>query len=142
MFPKNITPKKLNEISKTTMLTHLGILFTEIGSNYIVAKMPVNSTTSQPMGILHGGASVTLAESIGSIGSHLMIDSSKESAVGIEINANHVGSAYSGNVIGKGTIIHRGKTTHIWNIELKDENDKLISVSRLTVMILKKSSNK
>tara|TARA_B100001057_G_C22121202_1_gene670848 strand:- start:99 stop:527 length:429 start_codon:yes stop_codon:yes gene_type:complete len=142
MFPKNITPKKLNEISKNTMLTHLGILFTEIGSNYIVAKMPVNSTTSQPMGILHGGASVTLAESIGSIGSHLMIDSSKESAVGIEINANHVGSAYSGNVIGKGTIIHRGKTTHIWNIELKDENDKLISVSRLTVMILKKSSNK
>ena len=142
MFPKNITPKKLNEISKNTMLTNLGILFTEIGSNYIVAKMPVNSTTSQPMGILHGGASVTLAESIGSIGSHLMIDSSKESAVGIEINANHVGSAYSGNVIGKGTIIHRGKTTHIWNIELKDENDKLISVSRLTVMILKKSSNK
>ncbi len=139
MFPKNLSPDQLNTISKNTLLSHIGIVFTEIGEDYITAKMPVNSTTSQPMGILHGGASVTMAESIGSVGSHILIDNEKESAVGIEINSNHISSAKNGFVFGTGKMIHKGKSTHIWSIEIKDEKDKLISISRLTVMILKKA---
>ena len=108
--------------------------------NYIKAKMPVKDETSQPMGILHGGASVSLAESIGSTGSYIIIDKKKESAVGLEINANHVGSAHEGYVTGKGTLLHKGKTTHIWNIEIRNEQDKLVSLCRLTVMILKRPS--
>ena len=139
MFPKNFSPDQLNTISKNTLLSHIGIVFTEIGEDYITAKMPVNSTTSQPMGILHGGASVTMAESIGSVGSHILIDNEKESAVGIEINSNHISGAKNGFVFGTGKMIHKGKSTHIWSIEIKDEKDKLISISRLTVMILKKA---
>ena len=139
MFPKNLSPDQLNTISKNTLLSHIGIVFTEIGKDYITAKMPVNSTTSQPMGILHGGASVTMAESIGSVGSHILIDNEKESAVGIEINANHITSTKNGFVFGTGKMIHKGNSTHIWSIEIKDEKDKLISISRLTVMILKKA---
>ena len=140
MFPENLTPAHLNTISQGTLLTYLEIEFIEIGENYIVAKMPVKDKTSQPMGILHGGASVSLAESIGSAGSYMMIDQKKESAIGLEINANHVGSAHEGYVYGKGTLIHKGKTTHIWNIESRNGQEKLISLCRLTVMILKKTS--
>ena len=140
MFPIDLTPQHLNIISQDTLLTHLGISFTEIGEDYIIAKMPVKDETSQPMGILHGGASVSLAESIGSVGSYVLIDKKKESALGIEINANHVGSAYEGFVHGKGTIVHKGKTTHIWNIEIRNEKEKLITLCRLTVMILKRPS--
>lgn len=140
MFPENLTPAHLNTISQGTLLTYLEIEFIEIGENYIVAKMPVKDKTSQPMGILHGGASVSLAESIGSAGSYMMIDQKKESAIGLEINANHVGSAHEGYVYGKGTLIHKGKTTHIWNIEIRNGQEKLISLCRLTVMILKKTS--
>ena len=140
MFPENLTPAHLNTISQGTLLTYLEIEFIEIGENYIVAKMPVKDKTSQPMGILHGGASVSLAESIGSAGSYMMIDLKKESAIGLEINANHVGSAREGYVYGKGTLVHKGKTTHIWNIEIRNGQEKLISLCRLTVMILKKTS--
>ena len=140
MFPENLTPTHLNTISQGTLLTHLEIEFIEIGENYIVAKMPVKNKTSQPMGILHGGASVSLAESIGSAGSYMMIDPKKESAIGLEINANHVGSAREGYVYGKGILVHKGKTTHIWNIEIRNGHEKLISLCRLTVMILKKTS--
>ena len=140
MFPENLTPAHLNTISQGTLLTYLEIEFVEIGDNYIIAKMPVKDKTSQPMGILHGGASVSLAESIGSAGSYMMIDKKKESAIGLEINANHVGSAHEGYVYGKGTVVHKGRTTHIWNIEIRNEQDKLISLCRLTVMILKKTS--
>ena len=140
MFPENLTPAHLNIISQGTLLTHLGIEFTEIGENYIKARMPVKDETSQPMGILHGGASVSLAESIGSTGSYIIIDKKKESAVGLEINANHVGSAHEGYVTGKGTLVHKGRTTHIWNIEIRNEQDKLVSLCRLTVMILKRPS--
>ena len=140
MFPENLTPAHLNTISQGTLLTYLEIEFVEIGDNYIIAKMPVKDKTSQPMGILHGGASVSLAESIGSAGSYMRIDKKKESAIGLEINANHVGSAHEGYVYGKGTVVHKGRTTHIWNIEIRNEQDKLISLCRLTVMILKNPS--
>ncbi|HAE30206.1 MAG TPA: thioesterase [Flavobacteriales bacterium] len=138
MFPQKITIEQLNTVSKDTLLENLGIEFTEIGADFIVAKMPVDERTQQPMGLLHGGASVALAESIGSTGSYLLIDTKKQSAVGLEINANHIGGAQKGFVYGTGKIVHRGKTTHIWNIEIRDEKDKLISICRLTLLILER----
>ncbi len=138
MIPKKLSLTELNSFSKNTLLSNLEIEFIKIGSDYLTAKMPVNYKTTQPMGILHGGATVALAESIGSVGSNMLIDVKSEYAVGLSINANHVGSARDNYVIGKGTIIHKGKSTHVWNIEIKDNNEKLISVCRLTVMIIKK----
>ena len=139
MIPKNISLKKINSFSKDTLLSHLQIEFVEISDHSLTAKMPVNKNNSQPMGILHGGASVALAESIGSVGSNLLIDSEREYAVGLSINASHVGSAKNGHVLGKGILIHQGKTTHIWSIEIKDKEERLISICRLTVMIIKKN---
>ena len=139
MISKDLKPKHLNIISENTLVSHLKIEFTKIGNDYIVAKMPVDETTYQPMGILHGGASVALAETVGSCGSHFIIDNTTHYAVGIEINANHVGSAYDGFVYATGKIAHLGRTTHIWNIEIKDESEKLITIARLTMMILKRS---
>lgn len=138
MIPKKLSLTELNSFSKNTLLSNLEIEFIKIGYDYLTAKMPVNYKTTQPMGILHGGATVALAESIGSVGSNMLIDVKSEYAVGLSINANHVGSARDNYVIGKGTIIHKGKSTHVWNIEIKDNNEKLISVCRLTVMIIKK----
>lgn len=138
MFPKNITLENINSFSKSTLLSHLNIEFIKLDSDSLVAKMPVNSNNSQPMGILHGGATVALAESIGSVGSNLLIDTKLEYAVGLSINANHVGSARDGYVYGKGLLVHKGKSTHIWSIEIKDKRERLISICRLTVMIIKK----
>ena len=139
MFPKNITLESINLFSKDTLLSHLDIEFIKLETDSLVAKMPVNTNTSQPMGILHGGASVALAESIGSVGSNLLIDTQSEYALGLSINANHVGSAKNGYVYGKGILIHKGKSTHIWSIEIKDKSERLISICRLTVMIIKKN---
>ena len=139
MFPKNITLDSINSFSKGTLLSHLDIEFIKLETDSLVAKMPVNSSTHQPMGILHGGASVALAESIGSVGSNILIDTSSEYAVRLSINANHVGSAKNGHVYGKGILIHKGKSTHVWSIEIKDKDERLISICRLTVMIIKKN---
>jgi len=138
MISKNITLNEVNSFSENTLLSHLNIEFINIGNDYLEAKMPVNHKTTQPMGILHGGATVALAESIGSVGSNMLIDVKTEYAVGLTINANHVGSVRANYVIGKGTIIHKGRSTHVWNIEVRDNNEKLISICRLTVMIIKK----
>ena len=142
MFPEHVTISKVNSYSENTLLSHLDIEFIEIGSDFLIAKMPVNYKTTQPMGILHGGASVALAESIGSVGSNLLIDSKTEYAVGLSINANHIGSAKKKFVTGKGTLIHMGRSTHIWSIEIIDDDKKLISICRLTVMIIKKRKEK
>ena len=139
MFPKNISLKKINSFSKDTLLSHLQIEFTEISDHSLTAKMPVNKNNSQPMGILHGGASVALAESIGSVGSNIIINSELQYAVGLSINANHIRSAKSGDVIGKGVLVHNGKSTHVWNIEIKDKDERLISICRLTLIIIKKN---
>ncbi len=138
MISNDITLNEVNSFSKNTLLSHLNIVFTKIGADYLEAKMPVNHKTTQPMGILHGGATVALAESIGSVGSNMLIDVKSEYAVGLSINASHVGSTTNNYVIGKGTIIHKGRSTHVWNIEVKDNNEKLISICRLTVMIVKR----
>lgn len=128
--------KKINEMSRRTMLEQIGIKFTETGDDFIKATMPVNHRTHQPMGILHGGASVALAETLGSVASHLIIDHSKYFCVGLEINANHVRSKKDGLVTGTAKPVHLGAKTHIWEIKIVDERNKLVSISRLTMAIL------
>lgn len=133
----SISLEEINKYSNNTMMGHLDIKCVEIGEDYIVATMPVDHRTHQPMGLLHGGASAALIESIGSIGSTLLLDLSKEAPVGIEINANHIGSVRSGSVKGIGKIVHAGSRTHIWQVDIFDEsNNKLICTGRLTVMIV------
>tara|TARA_B110000503_G_scaffold142144_1_gene238006 strand:+ start:1561 stop:1983 length:423 start_codon:yes stop_codon:yes gene_type:complete len=136
---KMMSLEKVNKFNQGTAIKNLGIEIIEITESTVSAKMPVDERTKQPMGLLHGGASVLLIESIGSIGSSLMVDLEREYPVGLEVNANHVGSASSGFVIGTGKVIHEGKKTHIWSVEIRDEeSDRLISVGRLTVMIVEK----
>ena len=117
----------------------LGIECVEIGSDYVISRMPVDHRTHQPMGLLHGGASMALIESIGSMGSTLLIDIEKEVPVGLEINANHVSGVRSGFVRAIGKIIHAGKKTHLWQVDIFDETtNKLVCTGRLTVMIIQK----
>ena len=125
-------------LGKDTMSEHIGIEWVEVGANYIKAKMPVDHRTIQPYGLLHGGASVALAETLGSVCAAFVIDHEKFIAVGLEINANHIRSARSGWVYGIAKAIHIGASTHVWEIKITDERDKIICVSRITVAILKK----
>ncbi len=120
------------------MIGHLGIEITDIGDDFLIAKMPVDHRTKQPMGLLHGGANVALAESLGSYASTLLIDLAKQGVVGLEINANHIRSAREGYVYGKVTPIHVGRKTHVWSIEITNEEGKLVSISRLTVAIIER----
>ena len=127
----------LNALNKNTMIAHLGIEFIEIGPDVLRARMPVDHRTLQPYGLLHGGASVTLAETLGSSASALCVDGDK-AVVGIEINANHVRGAKSGWVIGAARALHIGRSTHVWDIRIENEEGKLVCVSRLTVAIIAK----
>lgn len=131
--------KKANAYNKNTLMEALGIEYTDIGDDFIEATMPVDHRTHQPMGLLHGGASAALAESMGSLGSYLLIDQEKHAVVGIEVNANHLRSVRSGMVHAKGELVHRGKTLHVWDIRVFDERDRPISICRLTNMIIPKS---
>ncbi len=127
----------LNSFGSGTLVENLGILFTEIGDDYLVAQMPVDHRTKQPMGLLHGGASVALAETMGSVASTLVIDDpTKQSVVGLEINANHLRSAKKGFVYGTVKPIKVGRSVHVWEITILDEETKKVCISRLTVMIL------
>src|SRR5215471_16612509 len=135
-FDKELSVEKLKPLGADTMGEHLGIEWTEVGENYLKAKMPVDHRTIQPYGLLHGGASVTLAETIGSVASALIVDHTKFFCVGLEINANHISSAKQGFVIGTATPLHIGKSTHVWDIKIRDENEKLVCVSRLTVAVI------
>lgn len=126
----------INDRPKNHIGALLGIEFTEIGDNYIKATMPVDARTHQPFGILHGGASVVLAESMGSIASALIVDPEKYMAVGQEVNANHLRPVKSGLVTGVCTPIHIGGKTHVWDIKIYDERGKMNCISRLTVAIV------
>ncbi|MCB0654162.1 MAG: hotdog fold thioesterase [Saprospiraceae bacterium] len=127
----------LNSFSSRTMVEHLDIQFISFGDDFITAKMPVDHRTVQPFGLLHGGASAALAETIGSVASSLCVeDITREAPVGIEINASHLSSARSGYVYGTARPIRVGRKIHVWNIEIKDEQERLICVSRLTVAII------
>lgn len=118
------------------MLKHLGMACVEIGPDYLIGSMPVDHRTQQPFGLLHGGASCVLAESIGSIASNMALDPDKHYAVGLDINANHLRSARSGLVFGKAEPIHLGRKTHVWQIKITDESEKMIAISRLTMAVL------
>ena len=131
---------QINSLNRNTMMELLDIKCIEMGDDYVVATMPVDHRTHQPMGLLHGGASAALIESIGSIGSALLCDLTKEYPVGLEINANHIGGIKSGVVKAIGKIIHAGKRTHVWQVDIYDDaSEKLICTGRLTVMIVQKA---
>lgn len=137
MFNKNIALEQLQEWNKNTIGDHLGIEYLEIGEDYLVARMPVDHRTHQPFGILHGGASVVLAETLGSLSSFLLLpDTAKQQAVGLDINANHIRAVKSGWVYGKSTPLHLGRTTHVWEIRITNEENKLVCISRLTMAII------
>ena len=138
MFP-DIDKSNLQKMGKNTMVEHLGIEFTGHGKDFIEARMPVDHRTHQPMGLLHGGASVVLAETLGSVASTLLIDLNKQACVGIEINANHIKSVRHGYVTGKATPIHIGKKTHVWDIRITSDSGELVCISRLTVAIIDKA---
>lgn len=136
IFPDYLELDAINGMGDGCMVEHLGIVFTEIGSDYLKATMPVDHRTKQPMGLLHGGASVALAETMGSVGATLCIDLNKQHAVGLEINTNHIKSATNGVVTGTAKPLHLGKGTHVWGIEIHNENNQLVAISRITMSIL------
>jgi len=135
-FDKELSIEKLKPLGPNTMAAHIGIEWVEVGENFMKAKMPVDQRTNQPYGLLHGGASCVLAETLGSVASAMVIDHSKFYCVGLEINANHVRGVREGYVTGVASPLHLGNTTHIWDIKIYDEKEKLVCVSRLTVAIL------
>lgn len=137
-YKKTLDIDSLNQMGKGTIGEHIGIEFTEVGEDFIAARMPVDHRTVQPYGILHGGSSVVLAETLGSVAAHFVVNNELFQTVGIEVNANHIRSARSGWVTGKCTPLHIGGSTHVWEIKITDEAGKLICVSRLTVAIIKK----
>lgn len=137
IWKQELTLAQIQKGCEGTLLSHLGIEFVEIGPDYLTAKMPVDNRTVQPFGFLHGGASVALAESIASFGAQLCLeDPTSQHAFGLEINANHIRSMRNGFVYGTGRPIHIGRSTQVWQIELKDEAERLICVSRLTVAVV------
>ena len=137
-FNKSLSLPEVIPLGEDTMGNYLGMEWVSIGDDYIKMRMPVDNRTKQPYGLLHGGASCALAETIGSIASHYVIDSERFICVGLEINANHVRSAKEGFVTGTCTPLHIGASTHVWDIKIHDDAGKLICISRLTVAILKK----
>jgi len=130
--------EQINIFGKNTMMDSLGIIITDFGDDYICGKMPVDERTIQPFGLLHGGASAALAETLGSIAGGMKVDHEGKTVVGIEINCNHLRSARSGWVHGIAKPIKLGKKIQVWNIEIKNDNDDLVAVSRLTLAVIDK----
>jgi 1,4-dihydroxy-2-naphthoyl-CoA hydrolase len=135
-FNKDLTAAELAPLRENTLAETIGLEFTEVGPDYLRGTMPVDHRTIQPYGLLHGGASCVLAETLGSVASAYVVDHSKFYCVGLEINANHVRGVKSGIVTGTARPLHLGASTHVWEIKIEDERGKLICVSRLTVMIV------
>lgn len=133
-----VTLDQLNQLSHNTMVGHLGITFTEIGEDYISATLPVDKRTHQPFGLLHGGASVALAETLGSVAASLCVDPDTQYCVGLEINANHVKSIREGFVTGTARPIHIGKRTQVWEIKIISPLEELVSISRITMAVMDK----
>lgn len=140
IWKNSADPEHLNTMAKNTMLEHLGISFTESGDDFIEATMPVDERTVQPFGLLHGGASVTLAESLGSVAANLCIDdTSRYASVGVEINANHLRPVPSGQIVtGRTTPVRVGRRIQVWNIDIHDEKDRLVCTSRVTVAVVER----
>ena len=130
---------EIHSRSSSTMVENLGIKIIDLGKNFISGKMPVDERTKQPFGLLHGGASVALAETLGSIGAGMHVDLSSQSVVGIEINANHLKAVKKGWVFGKAKALRVGKKIQVWEIDIKNENDDFVCKSRLTLAVIKKN---
>lgn len=135
---KDISIDSLNALNLNTLGQVIDIQFVEVGDNFLKASMPVDHRTHQPYGLLHGGASAALAETVGSVASSLCIDREQQICVGIEINCNHIRGKRSGVVIATASPLHLGATSHVWDIRITDEEGRLVCVSRLTVSVLKK----
>lgn len=135
-YQKDKSLEDLNNLGANTIAVTLGISFIEFGTDYLVAKMPVNHNTKQPFGLLHGGASAVLAETLGSVAGWLCVNPSKKACVGLEINCNHVKGIKEGFVFGRVTPIHIGGSTHVWNIVITNEANKIVCVSRLTLAVI------
>ncbi len=129
---------QLNESGRSTLVDHLGILFTGVGDDFLEATMPVDHRTKQPMGLLHGGANVVLAETLGSVAASLTLNGAKQTCVGLEINANHLRSVREGTVTGTAKAIHLGRTTQVWEVKIHNEAQQLCCISRITMAILDK----
>jgi uncharacterized protein (TIGR00369 family) len=130
--------EEINQFCRDTLISHLDIEFTQVSANSLTARMPVNKNTQQPMGYLHGGATLALIETVGSGASLLYVDLKQYNIFGMSVSANHISSVRNGWVTATATIIHKGKSTHVWNVEVKDTMGKLISVARVTNAIVKK----
>jgi len=137
-FNRDLKMEDFAHLGKGNMGEHLGIEFLELGADYLMAKMPVDHRTKQPLGLLHGGASVVLAETLGSVGAIHTIDPSKYYCVGLEINANHIKSATNGFVYGKASPIHIGRKTQVWDIKITTEGGQLVCASRITLAVLER----
>ena len=137
IWKRPVSAEILNQVCVDCMVSHVGIEFTDIGNNYVTARMPVDGRTVQPFGILHGGASVVLAETLGSAAAYACVEESQV-CVGIEINANHVRSASAGYVTGKARPLHIGRTLHVWETEITDEEGRLVSIGRMTLAVIDK----
>ena len=134
------TVEELNGNREGTLIANLGILFTEIGADFVRGTMPVDTRTVQPYGLLHGGASVALAETLGSMGASMCVDAAEYQVVGQEINANHVRAARSGLVTGTARAVHLGGRTHVWTIDIVNEAQKLVCISRITMAVIKRGA--
>ena len=141
MSTQEVSLQKLNNLCQNTLAEALGIEFTEVGENFICGKMPVDHRTHQPMGLLHGGASVALAETLGSVGASLQINPEKQACVGLEINANHIKSVRNGYVHGRATGIHIGRKTQIWEIKITNDGGDLVCISRITIAVLDRAKS-
>jgi 1,4-dihydroxy-2-naphthoyl-CoA hydrolase len=130
------TLDQFNALNRNTMMQAIGIVFTEVGDDYLRATMPVDARTHQPYGLLHGGASVALAETLGSAAGMMLVDPAREIVVGIEINANHVRGVKSGTVTGTARAVHIGRSTQVWEIRIEDESQRLVCISRLTLAVV------
>ncbi|MDH4058774.1 MAG: hotdog fold thioesterase [Cyclobacteriaceae bacterium] len=135
---RGIRVDDLNNICRNTLVSHLGIQFTEVGDDFLCATMPVDHRTYQPLGLLHGGASVALAETMGSLAATLCVDQKTQYCVGLEINSNHIKSARDGFVKGTVRPIHIGKRTQVWEIKITNPQDELVSISRITMAVIDK----
>ena len=134
-----LTRSSRSRAYRVNLAQHLGIEFTELGDDFLRGRMPVDERTRQPFGILHGGASVALAETLGSIAAGLVVDPDKYVVVGQEINANHVRAISDGFVIGTARPVHLGRRSHVWEIRIADEQDRLVCISRITMFVMEKS---
>ena len=130
--------EEMSNLNQNTMATAIGLELTDIGNDYVCGKIPVDSRTIQPFGFLHGGASVALAETIGSLAGQMQVDPEREIVLGIEINANHIKSVKEGWVYGKASPIKIGKKIQVWEIQITDVEKKMVCISRLTLAVLKK----